>query len=230
MFASWPCPLPGGETAQENARVCASGRKRRILILPPLFDEHNKMRHQLVEVMRRLDLSGIDSVLPDLPGCNESTAAIGNQSLTSWKDAAGAAASHFEATHILAVRGGGLVAPAGLPGWLYGAVAGKQLLRAMLRARTIAAREQGVEETTEGLAETGRSKGIELAGWALGPQMFAELEKSAKPEPDTLKVIEHSTVGGTPLWLRAEPDDDAEQADALAAIIAVGLDHAGRMA
>lgn len=230
MFASWPCPLPGGETAQENARAFASGHKRRILILPPLFDEHNKMRHQLVEVMRRLDLSGIDSILPDFPGCNESTAPMASQSLSSWKKAADAAARHFEATHILAVRGGGLVAPSNMPGWLYGAVAGKQLLRSMLRARTIAAREQGVEEAAESLAATGRSEGIELAGWALGPQMFAELETSAKPEPDTLKLIEHATVGGTPLWLRAEPDDDAEQADALAAIIAVGLDHAGRMA
>jgi len=228
MFAAWPCPLPGGKTVQENARVFDTGRSRRLLVIPPFFDEHNKMRRQLVEIMRRLDMSGIDSILPDFPGCNESSAPLGAQSLVSWRAAAEAASAHFGATHILAVRGGGLIAPQRMPGWLYGAVAGKQLLRSMIRARTIAARELGQEETSEELTERGRDTGLELAGWKLGPEMFSQLEASSKPAQDTLSIIEHATVGGTPLWLRAEPDEDPAQADALAAIIAIALNHGGR--
>ena len=40
---------------------------------------------------------------------------------------------------------------------------------------------------------------------------------------DGVTVIEHETIGGRPAWLRAEPDFDADQADALAAIIAVAM-------
>ena len=230
MFASWPCPLPGGKTAQENARVFDQDRKRRILVLAPLFDEHNKMRHQLVEVMQRLDQAGLDSILPDLPGSNESLEPLQDQSLGSWRTAIEAAAKHWRATHVLAVRGGGLLAPGGYPGWLYGAVAGKQLLRSMIRARTIAAREQGREESSEALLGTGRTQGLELAGWSLGPQMVRDLEESQKPAPETLSLIEHAALGGTPLWLRAEPDSDAEQADALAGQLTASLGIAGRTA
>ena len=224
MFAQWPCPLPGERVVQENARLYDSGRTYRLLVIPPLFEEHNKLRHQLVEVMRRLDLSGIDSVLPDMPGWNESAEPLAEQTLRGWRTMMAAAAGHFRATHVLAVRGGGLLLPEGLPGWLYGPVAGQRLLRAMLRARTVAAREAGREENVDGLSETARAEGIELAGWSLGAAMFTELEAAAKPAPQSVTMIEQSTVGGSPLWLRAEPDDDPEQADALAAIVAVALD------
>ncbi len=223
MFAVWPCPLPGGETAEENVRLFDAGRAQRLLVIPPLFDEHNKLRHQLVEVMRRLDMSDIDSFLFDLPGCNESTLLLSKQSLASWRNAVEAAISHFRATHVLAVRGGGLLVPDTISGWLYGPVAGKQLLRSMLRARVISSREAGTEESAETLSEIARSGGITLAGWTIGQDMFAELEASEKPVPENLVIIEQSSVGGSPLWLRAEPDYDAAQADALAALIADGI-------
>ena len=69
-----------------------------MLILPALFDEANKLRHFTVEVMRRLDAAGIDSFLPDLPGCNESRAPLETQTLTGWREAAEAAAGLFLGT------------------------------------------------------------------------------------------------------------------------------------
>lgn len=194
-----------------------------MLVLPALFDEANKLRRLTVEVMQRLDTAGIDSVLPDLPGCNESRQPLEAQSLDHWRECAVAAAAHFFATHVLTLRGGALVAPSKMPGWTYAPVAGRQVLRAMLRARTIAAREAGREETTETLQQIGRSEGVELAGWHLGPALFTQLEAAA-PQPDSPQVeIEQAAVGGSPLWLRAEPDDSPEQADALAALIASEL-------
>lgn len=216
----WPCPAPGG-TREEMALVFDRSRGQRLLVLPAWFDEANKLRRQTVEVMRRLDLSGIDSVLPDLPGCNESDASLAEQTLEGWREAATAAAAHFRATHVLTVRAGVLLAPLGLPGWRYAPVNGRQVLRGMMRARLIAAKEAGRSERTEDLQRSAREEGIELAGWPFGPSMFTALEAA---EPATaLTEVEQAALGGGALWLRAEPDDSPEQADALAAIIALGL-------
>src|SRR5690606_40636896 len=112
MISAWP-----GPDGDEYAVVFDRSRERRILVLPALFDEANKLRHFTVETMRRLDEAGFDSMLPDLPGCNESLAPLEEQTLLMWRDAAGAAANHFAATHALAIRGGALCAPAELPTW-----------------------------------------------------------------------------------------------------------------
>ena len=152
-----------------------------MLVLPALFDEANKLRRLTVEVMRRLDLAEIDSVLPDLPGCNESRQPLGTQTLAHWRQSAVAASTRFGATHVLTLRGGALIAPGDMPGWAYAPVAGRKVLRAMLRARTIAAREAGREETIEALQEQARAEGIELAGWKLGAAMFAQVLDDARP-------------------------------------------------
>ena len=120
----WPCPALNGERRDELALVFNRARERRLLVLPGWFDEANKMRRQTVEVMRRLDLAGIDSMLPDLPGCNESEMPLAEQTLEDWRAAADAAARHFNATNVLAIRGGALLAPSRLPGWAYAAVDG----------------------------------------------------------------------------------------------------------
>jgi hypothetical protein len=217
----WPCPATTGERHDELALVFDRGRAQRVLVLPAWFDEANKLRRQTVEVMRRLDLSDVDSVLPDLPGNNESAAPLAEQTLESWREAARAAAEHFRATHVLTIRAGVLLTPDGIPGWRYAPTSGAKVLRSLLRARTIASREAGPAERTEDLQALARREGIELAGWRIGAEMFRELEEA---EPATQLVeIEQASVGGSGLWLRAEPDEDPEQADALAAMIAIQL-------
>lgn len=223
-LTDWPCPAPGGGTRDELALVFDRGRAMRLLVLPAWFDEANKLRRQTVEVMRRLDLSGIDSFLPDLPGCNESGAKLVHQTLDGWQDGASEAAHHFRATHVLTVRAGALLAPPGVSGWRYAPTGGRQTLRGMVRARIIAAKEAGKPERTEDLQEQGRTEGIELAGWHIGPEMFAALE-SAEPS-EALTLIDQDALGGPGLWLRAEPDESPEQADALAAILAIGMTEA----
>lgn len=222
-LTTWPCPLPDGRTSEELVVQFDQARANRLLVIPALFDEANKLRRMTVEVMHRLDLSGIDSFLPDLPGANESAAPLPKQSLESWRKAAASAEQHFDATHVLSLRGGVLVAPAHMHGWQYAPQSGAKTLRGMLRARTIAAREAGREETIEALESEGRDEGIELAGWQLGPELFTQLETADVPKSANQAEIAQSEIGGAGLWLRAEPDEDPEQADALAAIIAVAL-------
>jgi hypothetical protein len=219
----WPCPLPGGASTDQFALAFDDGRDLRLLVVPALFDEANRMRRFTLEVMRRLDGAGIDAILPDLPGTNESLTPLEAQTMGGWRNAVEAAAIHFRATHVLAIRGGSLLAPVALPGWLYAPVKGGSILRQMLRARTLAAREAGREETREGLTTLALSQGIELAGYRFGPQLFADLEEAKAPTSDKLALIEQGTVGGSGLWLRAEPGESREQADALAAIVSIGM-------
>lgn len=220
-LTEWPCPAGDGALREELALVFDKDRGHRLLVLPAWFDEANKLRRLTVEVMRRLDLGGIDSFLPDLPGTNESEAPLAHQSLSSWRAAASEAAAYFRATHVWALRAGTLIAPPELPGWGYAPLSGAKVLRAMLRARTIASREAGRAEKIENLQATGRSDGVELAGWEFGSALFGELEQ-AEPAAHMI-VIDQADLPGSGLWLRAEPGDEPEQSDMLAALLTMGM-------
>ncbi len=198
-------------------------REHRLLVLPALFHEANNMRRHTVEVMRRLDLSGIDSFLPDFSGCNESLQSLDTQTLVGWRAAALAAAAYFRATHVLAIRAGCLLAPPALPGWRYAPTTGTKVVRSLLRARMIAAREAGQAESIEGVSAIARIEGVDLAGWPIGAAMFSALENAVANADSRQAAIDQDDIGGGGLWLRAEPGEDAEQADMLAALVAMGM-------
>lgn len=219
MIATWPAPLPDGKTSEELLLSFDFDRDKRVLILPAWFDEANKMRRFTVQTMRALDATGIDSFLPDLPGCNESLIGLESQTIASWQSAAKSAATQFGATHILSLRAGAIIAPADLPGWQYAPQSGAKTLRAMLRARMIAAREAGIEESTESLLASGRADGLTLAGWRLGAAFVSGLE-TAQPSSSKLhSVIAAKDLGGPGLWLRAEASEDQSQVDQLTQVI-----------
>jgi len=217
VIVAWPCS--GGD---EFAAVFDRDRRHRLLIVSPLFAEMNRTRRFAIDTMRALDSAGIDSFLPDLPGTNESLQPLASQSLHSWRTAMARAARHFAATHVLALRGGVLVFPNALPGWVLEPVGGASLLRQMLRAAVLAARETGEYVDSADLLETGRTEGLRLAGYDLGPALIAGLE-SARPLDEGQREIRQSELGGPALWLRAEPGHDPAQSARLAAIIASGI-------
>ena len=220
---SWPCAVPGG-SGEEFALVAGpDDAAARVLIIPALFEEANRTRRLLVETMRALAEAGIASVLPDLPGCNESLAPLQGQTLQDWCVAIATAAKHFATPHVLAIRGGALVAPAGLPGWRFEPVVGAQVLRPMLRARTVAAREEGSSETMDGLLADARERGIELAGYRLGAAMVRELEAGKSTDCAGQSVLSLDELGGAALWLRSEPGEDAGLSAALAARLIADL-------
>ena len=221
--AVWPCPLPDGTAASEYGLTFDQGRAHRLLIVPALFEEANRMRRLTAEVMRRLDGAGIDSFLPDLPGCNESTQPQEQQTPDTWRAAMAAAAAHFRASHVLGIRGGALLVPADLPGWLYAPQKGANLLRQMLRARIMASRELGREETQDLLLAEGLELGLELSGHRLGAAFLARFQSLVPASTPALSAIDQDMLGAGGLWLRAEPDEDRQQADALAAILAIGI-------
>lgn len=219
MIATWQAPVEGGKTTDELLVSFDQERERRVLILPALFDEANKLRRFTIQMMRACDEIGVDTFLPDLPGCNESLVSLETQTLASWRDVALAAAQTFKATHVLSIRGGALLAPETLPGWQYAPLTGAKLLRAMIRAQTIASREAGRELGSEQLMEKGRQSGLQLAGWNLGAQMLRELESAVPTASGDHTLIEQKDLGGAGLWLRAEPDEDQRLSQALAEIV-----------
>ncbi len=221
--AMWPCPLPDGGQAEEMALTFDQLRRWRLLIVPALFDEANRMRRFTVEVMRRLDNAGVDSFLPDLPGCNESLQPLEVQTPEAWRNAVAAAAKHFRASHVLGIRGGALLLPLELPGWRYAPVNGASTLRQLLRARILTSREAGVTETQEGLLSEASEKGLELAGYRFGAGFIRAFQSLTPTISPAITEIGHDMLGGGGLWLRAEPGEDRAQADALAAIIAIGI-------
>lgn len=214
MLTTWQAP--GG--SEELALSLGQPGAPRLLVLPAWFDEGNKTRHFTVETMRALERLGVASVLPDLPGCNESTAPLPAQDLTAWRAAARAAAAAFRCCHVLAIRAGANISP-DLPGFAYAPLAGKSALRALLRARVVSAREGGRTETSDDLLAAGVAGGLELAGYQLGAGMVADLAAAELPAGALVPL----NPGGPGLWLRAEPDHDPAQAQALAALVAEGL-------
>lgn len=221
MIIAWPCPGPSGQ-CEEYALSFDRDRPRRILIVPALFDEANRMRRMLVSAMRLLDAAGIDTFLPDLPGCNESPQSFTAQSLHGWRVAMQHAAHYFRASDVLAVRGGALVFPGTLPGWVLEPAKGPAILRQLLRARTIAAREAGRNEDSATLLEQGRTEGLEMAGYRFGASLIAGLQ-DALPQIEGQRIISQAELGGGGLWLRAEPAAAPEQSAALARLIAADI-------
>ena len=211
---TWPCPDAGPEYVLRFD----GGGARLVLVIPALFDEGNKLRRFTVSVMRHLHTAGVASVLPDWPGCNESLAPLDVQTLTGWRAAAASAAVHFEATHILTIRGGAMLDPGTLPGLRFAPVAGTAILRGLLRAQVIAAREAGGAVTREGLLERGLREGLVLGGYDLGARMVADLDGLALPASPAREVAQ-GELGGGALWLRAEPGHDPAQAARLAELM-----------
>ena len=217
MITAWPSPK-GAELALE----WKGNSSYRILILPALLDEANKLRHFTVEVARRIHGSGHGVILPDLPGQNESLLSQYDQTLVQWREAAAVAANHFGATHVLTVRGGAILAP-DLPGWRYASHSPSSQLRNLLRAKILSAREAGRFETSEALMKRGIAWGLNLGGFDLSGEMVAQLANLQLQPTEKQREIGQTDIGGAGLWLRPEPAFDSSQADTLAAIVAMEL-------
>lgn len=210
---------------EHQLRIAPAGTPRAtILIVPPLFEEANRMRRTLVLAMRALAADGFAALLPDLPGQNDSLVPSGQVDLVRWRDALAGVAAGVDGPIIVAsVRGGALIDDQAKAAawWRMAPVGGASLLRTLMRARVSADREAGVASSLESLQEQAKAAPLLLAGNLLSPAMIAQLSASeAKPvEPLRTAGLGADGIAGTPLWLRAEPGEDPVMAGAIAADI-----------
>jgi hypothetical protein len=215
-------------TPEHTLRITPTGTPRAtILFVPPLFDEANRTRRTLVLAMRALAADGFATLLPDLPGQNESLVPLEQVDLGIWQNALADAAGTIDGPLIIAsLRGGALIDhhPKAAAWWRLAPVSGASLLRTLMRARVAADREAGVTSSLESLQADAATAPLLLAGNRLSPAMIAQLG-AAEVQPVT--PVRTVTLGngadaipGTPLWLRAEPGEDAAMATAIATDIA----------
>lgn len=202
-----------------------------ILLIPPLFDEMNRTRQVLVDVMRRLEERGIGSFLPDLPGTNESLFPRPEAKLSIWREALGNCRNAIGSNAFVAgFRGGCLIddlAP-DMPHWRLSPVDGKRLLRTMMRTRIASEKEAGITTTLNDLSAQAADETLNLAGNAISPQMFTELQNATTASLASVRQVRLNSdpkpadgrIAGSALWLRAEPDSDPELAEAISRDIA----------
>lgn len=106
----------------------------------PLFEEANRTRAAMVDVLRRLAAKGIGGVVPDLPGTGESTVATADARLADWRAAFASAGAALDRPYVVAWRGGALVdAGAEAAGrWHLSPVEGMRVVTELRRIRSTA--------------------------------------------------------------------------------------------
>lgn len=197
----------------------------------PLFEEANRTRAFTVLLLRLLAERGIAGALPDLPGQGESLVPTHRTSLLKMQDAFNFACDSFDregrACYAIAIRSGALLDTlASVAGrWHFAPMLGDKLMRELKRT-AIAADPQRTDLDGPFL---GGDTPIEIAGNLLSPALLAELP-TARPAPDAriVRLASDSAdaalkVEGSPLWRRAEPDNDPALAALLAEDIAAWI-------
>jgi len=211
--------------SEHRLRIDPAGTPRAtVLIVPPLFEEANRTRRTLVLAMRALAAEGFGAMLPDLPGQNESLVPLEQVDLARWQDALVKVAAGIDGPILVAsVRGGVLIdhQVKAAAWWRLAPVGGASLLRTLMRARVSADREAGLTSSLESLQEEAKTRPLLVAGNRLSPEMVAQLGTSEAQAVEPLRNVGLGADGiaGTPLWLRAEPGEDAAMAAAIAADI-----------
>ena len=214
-------------TGEHCLRFAGSADAPTILIVPPLFDEANRMRRTLVLTMRALAEHGVASALPDLPGQNDSLVPTEEATLNGWRAALREFAAGEAAPLIVASwRGGALIddAAAGAAGyWRMAPVNGASLVKTMIRTRIAGEKEAGRSVDAEAIRASAAHGPVELAGNFLNAEMLAQLEAATPAEVAPLRQLAvgsgEGKLPGSTLWLRAEPGEDAAMARAMAADI-----------
>lgn len=196
-----------------------------VLIAPALFEEANRTRAFTVTLQRALADLSLASMLPDLPGTNESVVDTEQATLANWQAAFAAAAqsaARHGHVHVAAIRGGALVDRLAKTRsrWYFAPVAGEALVRDLMRARKVAQINHNAPEAEGDV--------YELAGNRLSATMIAELRAAAPSTAAPVRTLRlrddampsHRSVDGAPLWRRAEPENDLALAGLLAADLA----------
>lgn len=183
-----------------------------VVAVLPLFEEANRTRAAMVDVLRRLAARGIGGALPDLPGTGESRIATADATLAQWRAAfAAACAALARPVHVVAWRGGALVdgLAEACGRWYLAPQGGAAVVRELERLRR---------------AGGGRDHG----GNILSPALIEGLAAAEPATHGRLRVVRLASdpaaadrhLPGAPLWRAAEPGTDAALQAAVADDIA----------
>ncbi len=178
----------------------------------PLFEEGNRTRAAVVDVVRRLAEVGIAGALPDLPGAGESLVPTRDATLAMWREAFAAACGTIgRPVHVMGWRGGALVdGEADVASrWYLAPLSGTSVLRELARLRAAGG-------------------GEDFGGNVLSAAMLDGLAGAEPVTADALRVVRLESdpkaadrkVAGVPLWRGSEPGVDAALQAAVAEDVA----------
>ena len=199
-----------------------------VVVALPLFEEANRTRAFAVTILRALAERGIAGALPDLPGQAESLLPTHETDLAKLRAGfAAAVASLTTPVVTLAIRSGTLLdTDAAVTARTHlSPMTGADLRRELIRARQASARESGDPFDPASLDTA--TDPVELAGNLVSPALLAQLS-DATPSLEQTRTVRLATeakpadakLPGSPLWRRAEPDNDPAFAQAVADDIA----------
>lgn len=199
-----------------------------VVVALPLFEEANRTRAFAVTILRALADRGIAGALPDLPGQGESLLPTHETDLAKLRAGFAAAVASLNTPALtLAIRSGALLDSDAAVTARYhlSPMTGADLRRELVRARQASARESG--EAFDPASLDTATDPVELAGNLVSPTLLAQLT-DATPSPERTRTVRLATeakpadakLPGTPLWRRAEPDNDPAFARAVADDIA----------
>lgn len=203
---------PGGREAM--LRVGPPGAPT-VLAALPLFEEGNRTRAAMVDVLRRLALHGIAGALPDLPGTGDSLTNTADITLAAWRSAFAAACAHLGGSvHICAWRSGALIdgEAAADSRWYLAQQSGDALARELARLRHLSGGTDVAGNTVPGDLLTALAAAQPTTTGAL---RVARLASDAKPADAKLP--------GRPLWRGTEPDTDTALQQAAAEDLAAWI-------
>lgn len=199
-----------------------------VVVALPLFEEANRTRAFAVTILRALADRGIAGALPDLPGQGESLLPTHETDLAKLRAGFAAAVASLNTPVLtLAIRSGALLdgEAATTARYHLSPMTGADLRRELVRARQASARESG--EAFDPASLDTATDPVELAGNLVSPTLLAQLS-DATPSSEQTRTVRLATearpadakLPGSPLWRRAEPDNDLAFAQAVADDIA----------
>ncbi len=178
----------------------------------PLFEEGNRTRAAVVDVLRQLAELGVAGALPDLPGAGESLVATRDATLAVWREAFAAACGMLSGpVHVMGWRGGALVDGAAdvASRWYLAPLSGDGVVRELERLRAAGG-------------------GADFGGNEISAAMLAGLAGAEPVTTGALRVVRLESdpkaadrkLAGAPLWRSVEPGTDAALQAAVAEDVA----------
>ncbi len=204
-----------------------------VVMLLPLFEEHNRTRTFAVTMLRRLGDLGVAGVLPDVPGQGESPMPTSDTTIDAMRQAVAGLVEGIgmanRRCYGAAIRSGALLDATGdfAARWHFAPQPGASLLRELVRIKQA---EIGLEKP---LGDDWRhaATGLEVAGNTVSAAMLGELDTAhpcAPTEQMPVRTIRLENdlamadlkLPGVALWRQSEPGNDEAFALALATDIA----------